>query len=71
MFRKAKQCREHWSCYLNPVLKKGPWEEEEDIKLVKEILSHKGAKKWSLIAKKFNGRTENALKNRYNLLIDK
>lgn len=26
VFRSAKQCREHWNCYLNPQLKKGPWE---------------------------------------------
>lgn len=26
IFRTAKQCREHWSCYLNPAIKKGPWE---------------------------------------------
>jgi hypothetical protein len=25
VFRSAKQCREHWNCFLNPSLKKGPW----------------------------------------------
>ena len=28
-----------------------------------------GNKKWAAYVKKFGGRTENALKNRYNLLI--
>jgi hypothetical protein len=37
IFRNAKQCREHWNCYLNPNLKKGPWKAEEDIKLLKRI----------------------------------
>jgi hypothetical protein len=30
IFRNAKQCKEHWTCYLNPELKKGPWDAEED-----------------------------------------
>lgn len=34
IFRNAKQCKEHWSCYLNPVLRKGPWVIEEDILLL-------------------------------------
>lgn len=25
IYRCPKQCREHWNCYLNPQLKKGPW----------------------------------------------
>jgi len=25
VYRSAKQCREHWNCFLNPKLKKGPW----------------------------------------------
>ena len=28
IYRCAKQCREHWNCYLNPNLKKGPWTKE-------------------------------------------
>jgi hypothetical protein len=28
IYRNAKQCREHWNCYLNPNLKKGPWRPE-------------------------------------------
>ena len=28
-----------------------------------------GVKKWAEIVKMFNGRTENALKNRFNLII--
>mgnify|MGYP000888468523 CR=1 FL=1 len=26
VYRNAKQCREHWTCYLSPHLKKGPWQ---------------------------------------------
>ena len=25
VFRTAKQCREHWNCFLNPNIHKGPW----------------------------------------------
>lgn len=71
VFRNAKQCREHWTCYLSPQLKKGPWQLYEDVKLLKFIKDNKGLKKWSEIAKHFEGRTENALKNRYTLIIDK
>jgi hypothetical protein len=56
---------------LNPNLKKGPWKPEEDIQLLKCIKQNKGSKKWSEIVKYFDGRTENALKNRYTLIIDK
>lgn len=24
-YRNAKQCREHWACFLSPRLKRGPW----------------------------------------------
>ena len=71
IFRNAKQCREHWSCYLNPKLKKGPWELSEDKRLLECILNNKGLKKWSEIARRFHGRTENALKNRFNLVMEK
>lgn len=36
---------------------------------MKTVYINKFNKKWSLIKKDFSGRTENALKNRYNLLI--
>jgi hypothetical protein len=35
------------------------------------VLDSNCQKKWSLIKAEFEGRTENALKNRYNLLLDK
>ena len=47
IFRNAKQCREHWNCYLNPSLRKGPWRHEEDILLLECIRENNGSKKWS------------------------
>ena len=71
VYRNAKQCKEHWNCHLNPELKKGLWQPEEDIKLLKFIRDNKGLKKWSELSKYFDGRTENALKNRHKLIVQK
>jgi hypothetical protein len=57
IFRSAKQCREHWNCYLNPTLKKGPWSMEEDVQLLELIRNNNGEKKWSEIVYSFEGRT--------------
>ena len=71
IYRCPKQCREHWNCYLNPNLKKGPWTKEEDLLLLSIIKKNKCQKKWAEMACHFQGRTENALKNRYTLIIEK
>jgi hypothetical protein len=52
-------------------LRRGPWRADEDLRLLKFISHHNGSKKWSEIAKHFEGRTENALKNRFTLIIEK
>jgi len=54
-FRSPKQCREHWTCYMDPELKKGPWRPQEDLTLLKEFV--RLGKRWSEIAKKLQGRT--------------
>lgn len=30
LFRSAKHCKEHWNCFLSPLVKKGNWTQEED-----------------------------------------
>ena len=62
--RNGKQCRERWCNHLNPDIKKGPWSAEEDA-LLEEVHAELGSK-WSLIAKRLNGRSENDVKNRWN-----
>ncbi len=61
--RTGKQCRERWINALNPLLKKGSWEPEEDYIIFK--LFKKLGSKWSTISNYIDGRTENSIKNRF------
>lgn len=63
----TRQCRERYQTYLAPGINNAPWSREEDDLL---IMKHREfGSKWSLIARFFNGRSANALKNRYNVHI--
>jgi hypothetical protein len=61
--RSGKQCRERWLNTLNPNVKKGQWEEEEDFLIFK--LFNKYGSQWSKISTYFKKRTENSIKNRF------
>ena len=67
--RTGKQCRERWKNQISAEVKKGDWTPEED-KLIVDSVAELGTR-WSEISKRFVGRTDNAIKNRYNSEVRK
>ena len=65
--RSGKQCRERWHNCLDPHISNHPWTEEEDLIIQMGVQAH--GHRWTWIASKLKGRTDNAVKNRYNTTI--
>ncbi|EFJ14339.1 hypothetical protein SELMODRAFT_120788, partial [Selaginella moellendorffii] len=67
--RCGKSCRLRWINYLRPDLKRGNITEEEDELIIK--LHSLLGNRWSLIAGRLAGRTDNEIKNYWNTHLKK
>ena len=65
--RNLRQCRERWNNYLNPALRTEPWTIEEDKLLVEKYAEY--GPRWNKIAKFFNNRSDNNIRNRWQLML--
>lgn len=67
--RSRKQCRDRWINCLDPMIKKGEWNSQEDYIILKSLI--KQGYNWSRIAQFLKGRTANSVKNRFYCLLRK
>ncbi|CAA0806702.1 myb domain protein 87 [Striga hermonthica] len=67
--RCGKSCRLRWLNYLRPDIKHGAFTQEEDV-IICDLYNKIGSR-WSVIASKLEGRTDNDVKNYWNTKLKK
>ena len=64
--RNTKQCRERWKNFLNPLIKRSQWSQEEDAELLRAHTEL--GNKWTEIAKRIPGRAQLHIRDRWRMI---